>query len=310
MDYLVSIYTCVYNGEKTIHRVFGSIKNQTYKNIEHIIVNDGSTDGTAELVKQYMSEADYPVKYFEKENGGKHTAANAAWDNAEGYFAVQLDADDELLPDAIEFLVNEYKSIPDEIKDDFWCVHGRCIDQSEHKMIGEPYPEGINDLSAEKALRIAENIKGDKFGMMKTACLKGYRYPEPEAVTFVTENHVWHPVNQLYRTWYTNREALIYYINEGESLSNPKLKKQTCSNYAYNLKYELENRKKFRLPAKKILNSLLFYIIYRGMATEAYKKAHPYFLRNNDIFLNMMLFILAVPGKTASLYFKKRWNVI
>ncbi len=309
MNYLVSVYTCVYNGEKTIHRVFNSLKNQTYRNIEHIIVNDGSTDNTAELVKQYMEKADYPVKYFEKENGGKHTAVNVAWDNAEGYFAVQLDADDELLPDAIEFLINEYSSIPDEIKDQFWCVHGRCIDQTERKMIGEPYPVGINDLPAEQALQTAESIKGDKLGMMKTQCLKGYRYPEPEGVTFVTENYVWHPVNQLYRTWYTNREALVYYINEGESLSNPILKKQTCSNYAYNLKYELENRKKFRLSKDKVLNDLMFYIVYRSIATKAYKKVHPYFLNNNDFLLNFALLIMAVPGGLASIYFKKRWNV-
>ena len=51
---LVSVYTCVYNGAKTIHRVFDSMKKLEYPNIEHVIINDGSNDETAELIKQYM----------------------------------------------------------------------------------------------------------------------------------------------------------------------------------------------------------------------------------------------------------------
>ena len=70
---LVSVYTCVYNGEKTIHRVFESMKQLDYPNFEHVIVNDGSTDSTEELVKQYIKEAKFPVKYHKKENGGKHS---------------------------------------------------------------------------------------------------------------------------------------------------------------------------------------------------------------------------------------------
>ncbi len=309
MDYLVSIYTCVYNGEKTLHRVFNSIKNQTYTNIEHIIVNDGSTDGTAELVKKYAQEAEYPVRYFEKPNGGKHTAVNVAWDNLNGYFAIQLDADDEFLPHTVEFLVSEYSLIPDEIKEDYWCIHGRCIDQINREMIGEPYPEGINFMPTEKAKAVAAGISGDKLGLMKTECLKGYRYPTPDGVSFVTENYVWHKLNRLYRTWYTNKETLVYYINEGESLSRPKLNRQTCSNYAFDFKYELENRKEFKLTFATAVNRLLFYIVYRSMATAEYKKNHTYFLENNDLLMNTALLLLAVPGKLVSLIFEKRWNL-
>ena len=70
-DYpLVSVYTCVYNGERTIHRVFESMKKLDYPNIEHVIVNDGSTDKTDELVQEYISQVSFAVKYHKKENGG------------------------------------------------------------------------------------------------------------------------------------------------------------------------------------------------------------------------------------------------
>ncbi len=309
MDYLVSVFTCVYNGEKTIHRVFDSLKNQKYKNIEHIIVNDGSTDNTAQLIKKYMSEVDYPVKYFEKENGGKHTATNIAWDNSEGYFIFQLDADDEIMPDALDFLVETYRKIPECQKDEYWCILGRCIDQVNRQLIGVPYPDDINFIPAAQAKKISANIAGDKVGIMKRERIGNCRYPVPNGVSFVTESYVWHPLVKKYRTYYTNEVVLLHYINERESLSNPKITHQICSNYAYFLKYELSNCREFDFGFKKTLNKFLFYIVYRGMATKEYKKSHPYFLKNNDWLMNFALFMLAVPGRLASFYFEKKWKV-
>ena len=60
---LVSVYTCVYNGERTIHRVFESMENLNYPNIEHIIVNDGSTDQTDVLIQEYIERVSSNVKY-------------------------------------------------------------------------------------------------------------------------------------------------------------------------------------------------------------------------------------------------------
>ena len=309
MHYKVSIFTCVYNGANTIHRVFSSVNNQTYENIEHVIVNDGSTDNTEELIYEYIKSATYPVKYFKKENGGKHTATNVAWDNCDGDFIIQLDADDELLPNAIEFLVGEYKKIPDDQKDNYWCVHGRCIDQINRELVGTPYPEGINDMQVDKAKKIAENTPGDKVGLMKREKLTGYRYPQPEAITFVTESHLWSELNLLYRTYYTNEIVLIYYKNEGISLSNPQISSQTLSNHSFNIKHELKNRKRFSLTGKNLIRKLLFYIVYYHLSTSKYKKAHSYTLKNKDFALNTLLSLMFIPGKIAAIYFKRRWKV-
>lgn len=140
---LVSVYTCVYNGEHTIHRVFESMKKLDYPNIEHVIVNDGSTDQTDALVQEYIRQVSFPVKYHKKENGGKHTALNVAWDLAEGKFLLMLDADDELLPDSARFLVDTYYSIPEDIRDQYWYILGRCITQ-HGEFLGDKFPENIN----------------------------------------------------------------------------------------------------------------------------------------------------------------------
>lgn len=309
MDYKVSVFTCVYNRTHTIHRVFESMKRQSYKNIEHIIVDDGSIDDLDPLVEKYIGEVDFSVKYIKKSNGGKHTATNIAWDNAEGDFIFQLDSDDEIKPNAIQILVDAYKSIPDQNKDEFWCVLGRCVNQINNEMVGTPYPKEINSLAVDDAKRIANSITGDKVGLMKREKLDGLRYPEPKCVTFVTESRLWYDLNLEYRTWYTNEIVLVYYINEGDSLSNPQKNRQTYANYAYNFKYELENRKRFEISGKEFWWRLFLYAVYYELATKQYKKEYTAFIPN-DLTVNFTVFLLKLPIKILRKYIEKRWNVV
>lgn len=309
MDYKVSVFTCVYNRAHTIDRVFRSMKRQSYKNIEHIIVDDGSTDGIDELVAEYINTVKYPVKYIKKSNGGKHTAVNVAWDNAEGYFLFQLDSDDEVLPYAIQFLVDSYEEIPDEQKNDFWCVLGRCVDQKQKKLIGQPYPDGINSLNVEDAKRIANSINGDKVGLMVRDKLVGLRYPEPAFVNFVTESHLWYRLNNEYRTLYTNEPALIYYVNTGdECLSNPRKTFQVYANYSFNEKYELENRKEFGFDNKSLIRKTFLYSVYYELSTQKYKKHHSLFL-SNSLVLNSFLLLLRLPVFVMRNKIIKRWGI-
>ena len=228
---LVSIYTCVFNMSNKIHRVFNSLKNLDYHNIEHIIIDDGSTDDLDDKVRKYISEVNYPVIYKKKENGGKHTALNIAWEIASGEFAIKCDADDELTPNSISFLVRQWFSIPEEKRDKYWCIHGRCSTQYGD-FVGKYYPDDINSIPYDKARIIAQKIKGEKIGLQKVSVLKQFKFPEPELVKMVTENVVWNQINSLYRTWYTNEIVRVYYVNEGGNLSAPARKRQHFINRA------------------------------------------------------------------------------
>lgn len=304
--YKVSVFTCVYNRAHTMHRVFKSMKNQTYRNIEHVIIDDGSTDSLDALVEEYIKQVDFPVIYIKKSNGGKHSATNVAWDNSTGDFIVQLDSDDELLPHAIEYLVSAYESIPDDEKDEYWCVHGRCMDQISRQLVGAPYPDGINDLPAEKAKAIAQNTSGEKIGLMKREKLADFRYPTPKYVTFVSEGYLWIPLNKLYRTLYTNEIVRVYYINEGDCLSHPRKSRQAFSNRVFYAKYLLENRKKYDIKDKKLIKTYLQYIAYRELSTREFKKEYKYFLNNKDYILNLLLLLVKFPVKLSSPLLKKR----
>ena len=295
----VTVFTCVFNGARTMHRVFRSMLRQTYRNIEHIIVDDGSTDMDqyrGEL-ERYTESAPFDVKVFHKENGGKHTATNVAWEQATGEFVIKLDADDELMPHCISFLVEQWFLIPAEERAQYWCVHGRCKDQTDHQFMGDYYPENINALPFEEQKRIVPRIRGEKTGLMLKSVLDHYRYPEPKGVKFVTENVVWNQITCIYRTWYTNEVVRVYYINEGPSLAHPIRSRQTFSNNAYNKSWFLLNRKKFPLRGKKqFLEYVVKYAVSYMLGTKEFKQNNRYISNRKDAVLTIFQIASVIPA--------------
>lgn len=102
---LVSVIVPVYNTKDYLEECFLSLKKQTYKDIEMIFVNDGSEDGSGELLKKFEEE-DKRVRVVNKENGGLSSARNAGLKVARGDFITFLDSDDYLAGGAIGYLVS------------------------------------------------------------------------------------------------------------------------------------------------------------------------------------------------------------
>jgi len=95
---MVSVIIPAYNAEHCIRRAIDSILAQSYEDFEVVVVDDGSTDGTAEVVKQYGEK----VKYIYQENAGVSVARNTGVAAAKGQWVAFLDADDEWLPDKLK----------------------------------------------------------------------------------------------------------------------------------------------------------------------------------------------------------------
>lgn len=89
-----SIIIPVYNVEKYLERCLDSVINQTYKNFEAIVVNDGSTDSSQEIIDKYSVEYKSVIKSFYKENGGLSDARNFGIEKAKGEYLIFLDSDD------------------------------------------------------------------------------------------------------------------------------------------------------------------------------------------------------------------------
>ncbi|MGH8050654.1 MAG: glycosyltransferase family 2 protein [Arenimonas sp.] len=117
MNPLVSVIIPCYNAERWVLETLESVKKQTYENIEIIIVNDGSTDKSAELIRSFQFPS---IRVFEQENKGQTAALNAGLALANGDFVQYLDADDLLHPDKIEIQVKRLLQNPGCIASAEW----------------------------------------------------------------------------------------------------------------------------------------------------------------------------------------------
>lgn len=104
----VSIIIPTYNGERFIAKAVESILNQSYQDYEIIVIDDGSSDGTAQALQPYLER----IRYFEQENQGVAAARNRGLELAQGKLIAFLDQDDVLLPDKLALQVSYFDSHP------------------------------------------------------------------------------------------------------------------------------------------------------------------------------------------------------
>lgn len=108
MNGKISIIVPVYNAENTLDRCISALIGQTYENIEIILINDGSKDGSLEICRRYALE-DPRVMVIDKPNGGVSSARNAGMDKAKGAFLMFCDSDDWAEPEWCEELLSNYE---------------------------------------------------------------------------------------------------------------------------------------------------------------------------------------------------------
>ena len=146
---LISVLIPCYNGEKFLNKSLTALLNQAYKNYEVIIVDDGSTDKSKEVIARYREEFSKKGKrliYLYQDNSGQAAAINVALKQAQGEYLVWQDVDDYYEPDALENLYNYLSTHPDY---DF--VRGAVINryydgekETEHTVIKSKYPKKTN----------------------------------------------------------------------------------------------------------------------------------------------------------------------
>ncbi len=158
MSELVSVIIPTYNREKFLSYALESVKNQTYKNWELIIVDDGSTDNTEEICRSFAKTVEQPVKYIYQENQGVAGARNTGLKSAKGEFIAFLDSDDRWYPWHLKKCLNILTLKPDI---DFIFAAGRKINfftkkiLIRHNFFAENKPHPILSLPAEKVKNFA-----------------------------------------------------------------------------------------------------------------------------------------------------------
>ena len=133
MENLVTIIIPIYNAEKYLSKTLESVLNQTYKNLEIILINDGSTDNSKEICTKFANE-DKRIIFIDKENGGPSEARNKGLEISKGEYIAFVDSDDYLELNYIERLLETLK---DKGVQCVLCGYNRVYDQKAEKIVRE-----------------------------------------------------------------------------------------------------------------------------------------------------------------------------
>lgn len=198
--YKFTVFTPTFNRAYILDKLFSSLKTQTFKNFEWIIVDDGSTDNTEVLVKQFQCDANFPIRYFKVKNGGKHRAINIGVQNANGILFFIVDSDDYLKENALEQIHLAEVSIPQNGPIKFSGVRALRA-YPDGNVIGEKFSSNrFIDLTQLEETKMG--ITGDKCEAFYTDVMKKFPFPEFMGENFLTECVVW---DKIAASGYKNR---------------------------------------------------------------------------------------------------------
>lgn len=244
MKKILTVFTPVYNRAYTLHKCYESLKRQTSKEFKWLVIDDGSTDNTKELVYKWKKEADFEIKYIYKENGGMHTAHNTAYENIDTELNVCIDSDDYLTDNAVEIIINEWE----KVRSDKLAGLGALNIFESGEVIGTIFP---NELKTSKYFDIYNKygVSGDKKFIYRTELVKQYPYPEFEGERYVGLDYKYKKLDEKYEIALVNKiVCVVEYMEDGSSKNMLRQYKNNPRGWCF-----------FRLENLKIPNTSLKY---------------------------------------------------
>ncbi|MCQ2455370.1 MAG: glycosyltransferase family 2 protein [Clostridia bacterium] len=178
----ITVFTPAYNRAHTIERTYKSLCEQTCKDFIWMVIDDGSTDNTAELVKKWQTaDNGFEIEYYYKKNGGMHTAHNLAYEKIKTELNVCIDSDDGMPETAVEDILNFWKE--NGSKDVAGIV---ALDSDfDGNVLGTRLPKGVKIASTEDVYS-KYHCTGDKKFIYRTEIINSVApYPEFEGEKLV-----------------------------------------------------------------------------------------------------------------------------
>ena len=289
-----TIFTPTYNRAYTLSILYNSLKNQTCKDFEWLIVDDGSTDNTCELVREYIKEEKkFPINYYKKENGGKPRAINYGIKLAKGKYFLMID----LVDNAVANMKNWCKEID---KDERFVGVGAARGYEKNVYIKgvEPLVNKNGYIDATNLQRERYNLDADMTEAYKTNIFKKYPMAEWSGENFAPEQIALNEIALAgYKLrWHKDIICICKYLPDGLTKGSFELERKNPMGYAmmYNhmLKYPDSLKNKYHAACQHIALSL-------------YGKHPKYIWKSNKLWLT----ILALPiGVVLSVRRKKQFD--
>ncbi|WP_145522771.1 glycosyltransferase family 2 protein [Yersinia rohdei] len=223
----VTVFTPTFNRADLLKRCYLSILQQNRDDIEWLIIDDGSIDNTAEVIKEFKNENKVKINYIYQENSGKQAAWNLAVNKANGEYFIGLDSDDALVAGSIDKLLSM-----NTVFDDKKIMGIRAVSVSSATM----KPNNAYLLNEDKKSswfdEFQSGIKGERIDFFKTELLRKYLYPITSGVKFIPEIWFYSTVSKEYCFYYSSIQVRIFFDDEETNrLSKSSIKKHAIGHY-------------------------------------------------------------------------------
>ena len=211
----MTVFTPTFNRAYILHKCYESLKRQTNKEFIWLIIDDGSTDHTEELVNSWIKENMISIRYYKQENQGMHGAHNAAYSLIDTELNVCIDSDDYMPDDAVGKIVS------------FWIKHGSeavggiigldCYHNRE--VIGTEFPKDIK-RSTLFNLYQKHGVKGDKKLVYRTILTQKFPYPLYQNEKLVPLSYKYFMLDQECEMLLMNEPiCIVEYLPDGSSMN-------------------------------------------------------------------------------------------
>ena len=292
---MFSIITPTYNRAKELHKVYESIKNQTFTDCEWIIVDDGSTDDTAYLIADWQKEnTSFKIIYHQmRKNQGKSYAVNIGLNLCKHSYTIIADSDDTFDSNTLADLRIIWKGIEQTKKANKIGAVWTLVNDENGSLVGEPWPKNFWQVGLqERVLNRKHSIAGEKWHCWRTEVLQKYKI-YTNVNSHIGPSVTWNRINKDYDFLCVNRIHRIYWFSEDGIIHHKQSKLKIEKRNYYSTYLELN---------KAALKDILRYKHYRNLSFDYIKSSFIYNdnklrLKGIRLILAWLAFLLILPKK-------------
>lgn len=248
----LTIFTPTYNRAYCLNQCYESLIRQTNQNFIWLIIDDGSSDNTKELVNSWIAENKISIQYHFQENKGMHGAHNTAYDLVETELNVCIDSDDFMPDDAVESILSFWEKQNDKEK-----IAGLVgLDSYKNgEIIGKKFPPNLKQSTLENIYH-KHQINGDKKIVYRTEIVKKYkRYPLFNDERFVPLGTLYLLIDKDYELLCLNKVlCIVEYMEDGSSRNIIKQYYRHPKGFRYARKLNMEYSNYFKVRFKNAIH--------------------------------------------------------
>jgi len=234
---ILTVFTPAYNRAHTLPRTYESMCRQSCKDFIWLIVDDGSTDNTAELVKSWIEKDNgFEIRYVYKENGGMHTAHNTAYENIDTEINTCIDSDDMFAEGAAKKIIDKWN----EVRNQGYAGIIALDADFDNKIIGQGFPDGLTETTVSGYY--SQGGSGDKKLIYRTDIINEFPpYPVFEGEKYVSLSYKYRLIDQKYKMAVLNEIVCnVEYQPDGSTNSMLKQYRNNPKGFAFWRKVRME----------------------------------------------------------------------